>query len=69
MRVNKVRDGIYRVCFRGIEGLATLVKRNIHLSPSLRGAGIGMISLRDLIAQADKTAERKARKLVDKLVA
>ena len=66
MQVVKVRDGIYRVWFRGIEGLATVVKRNIHLSPTLRGAGIGMMALRDKIAQADSIAERKADSIAER---
>lgn len=59
MQVVKVRDGIYRVWFRGIEGLAVVKGRNITLSPTLRRSGIGMMALRDKIALADKAAERK----------
>lgn len=64
MKVNKVSSGVYRVWYRGIEGLATVKGRNITISPTLRGSGIGMRSLRDLIAAADIDHERKARKLV-----
>lgn len=58
MRVTRVSNGVYRVWYSGIEGLAITKGKGVELSPGLRGRGMGMRALNHLIAEADRLAAR-----------